>query len=275
MNPARKMTTTRMHGYRVTMLLAVSIGIGAPATQAQQVLQIDTVAGRVIIDDEWRAVETLQGLVLDRDRSIIYVNDAEEPEGVMVFSLETGEWLRTIRTSTGDGPFELSRGKRGMALAGNGGLYVSGYVRVLEFDRLGAPISNWSPRAEVPSSVCDFDGQPAIPAPRGVIRRGPDGEDEVIGPRAREGAAAATSGRTLSARIVCGRDTAYVVFSNSEGPDSVFAYHRNGEMERLAVPDEVTEALEGCTVATTVGPGVPVELPCINMTRQLKPSLDA
>ena len=275
MNPESAMTTARMHGCRATIFLAASIGIGAPATRAQQVLQIDTAAGRIIIDDEWRSVETLQGLVVDRTRAIIYANDAEEPEGVMAFSLETGEWLRTIRTPTGDGPFELSRGKTGMALAGHGGLYVSGYVRVLEFDSLGTPVSNWSPRAEVPSRVCDLDGQPAIPARAGVVRRGSDGEDEVIGPREREEAAEAAREGGFSARIVCGKDKAYVVVSNTEGPDSVFAYHRNGDMARLAVPDEVAEGLEGCTVATTVGPGIPVELPCINMTRQLQPSLDS
>ncbi len=264
----------RTKGYRATTLLALAATLGAPAAHPQQVLEIDTVAGRIIIDDEWRAIETIQDLVLDRNRAIIYVNDAEEPEGVMAFSLETGEWLRTIRTPTGDGPFELSRGKTSMALAGDGGLYVSGYVRVLEFDSLGAPVSNWSPRAEVPTGVCEFDGQPTIPAWGGVVRRGSDGEDEVIGPREREQAAAATRGRRFNARIVCGRDKAYVVSSNAEGPDSVFAYHRTGEMVRLAVPDEVAEGLEGCTVATTVVPGVPVELPCINMTRQLKPSLD-
>ena len=97
----------------------------------------------------------------------------------------------------------------------------------------------------------------------------------MIGPREREEASAATRGRWFNAPIVCGRDRAYVVFSNTEGPDSVFAYHRTGEMVRLVVPDEVAEGLEGCTVATTVGPGVPVELPCINMTRQLNPSLDS
>ena len=131
----------RMNGYRARTLLALAATLGAPAAHAQQVLEIDTVAGRIIIDDEWRAMETIQDLVLDRNRAIIYVNDAEEPEGVMAFSLETGEWLRTIRTPTGDGPFELSRGKTGMALAGGGGLYVSGYVRVLEFDSLGAPVT--------------------------------------------------------------------------------------------------------------------------------------
>ena len=265
----------RTIGYQAAMLLVVAAAVGAPAANAQQVLEIDTAAGRVIIDDEWRAIKTLQAMVLDRDRAIIYVNDAEEPEGVMAFSLNTGEWIRTIRTPTGDGPFELSRGKRSMALAGDGGLYVSGYVRVLEFDSLGVPVSNWTPRGEVPTEVCGFDGQPAIPAGVGLIRRGPNGEDEDIGPRDGDGAVAATSDSRYRPRITCREDTVYILLSNAQGPDSMIAYRRNGETVRLAVPAEVAEGWEGCRVPVTVLPGVPdLELPCSNITRQLDLSLD-
>ena len=59
----------------------------------------------------------------------------------MVFSLETGEWIRTIPTPTGGGPRELERGMSGMTLGRDGRLYVSGYVRVLEFDPLGQYVS--------------------------------------------------------------------------------------------------------------------------------------
>ena len=272
--------TIRTKGCRATTLLAIAAALGAPVVgaprvDAQQVLEIDTAAGRVIIDDEWRAVHTLQAMTLDRDRAIIYVNDAEEPEGVMAFSLDTGEWLQTIRTPTGDGPFELSRGKTGMALGGDGSLYVSGYVRVLEFDPLGVPVSSWRPRAAVPTGVCAFDGQPAIPAGRGVIRRGPNGEDEVIGPGDGERAAAAAGESRYRPEIACGEDAAYVLSSNEESPDSVIGYRRGGETVRFAVPAEVAEGWEGCTVPVTVLPGVPtVDLPCSNITRRLNPSLD-
>ena len=64
---------------------------------------------------------------------------------MMAFSLDTGEWLRTIPTPTGGGPRELQRGMTGMTLGRDGSLYVSGYVRVLEFDPLGQYVSNWRP----------------------------------------------------------------------------------------------------------------------------------
>ena len=127
----------RVHGYGAAILHAVAAALGTPAADAQQVLEIDTAVGRVILDDEWRAVRTIGDMPLDRTRALLYANDDEEPEGVMVFSLETGEWIRTIPTPTGGGPRELERGMSGMTLGRDGRLYVSGYVRVLEFDPLG------------------------------------------------------------------------------------------------------------------------------------------
>ncbi|MCY4571572.1 MAG: hypothetical protein OXF01_02120, partial [Gemmatimonadetes bacterium] len=100
-------------------------------------LEIDTTVGRIIIDDEWRAIRTIGDMPLDRTRAILYANDDEEPEAVMAFSLETGEWIRTIPTPEGGGPRELERGMSGMTLGRDGRLYVAGYVRVLEFDPLG------------------------------------------------------------------------------------------------------------------------------------------
>ena len=35
-------------------------------------------------------------LAVDHDRGILYVNDAEEPEGIMAFSLSTGERIRVL-----------------------------------------------------------------------------------------------------------------------------------------------------------------------------------
>ncbi len=63
-----------------------------------------------------------------------------------------------------------------------GRLYVSGLLRVIEFDSTGVPVSSWTPRAPTSKLVCNLGGQPAIPAQYGVIRRGPGGADEGIGP---------------------------------------------------------------------------------------------
>ena len=275
---------TRTHGYRATTLLAAAAALGAPAANAQQVLEVDTTAGRVIIDDEWRAIRIIDEMALDRSRAILYVSDAEEPEGVMAFSLETGEWIRTIPTPTGDGPFELARGKTGLAVARDGGLYVSGSVRVLEFDALGGRVSNWRPRAEINPSVCEFDGQPAIPAPSGVIRRGPDGTDEPIGPGVVDGRVIVDEAtleemesryfRMYTARIACTEEAAYVVFGYEGSPDSVFVYHRNGEMGRVRVPTEFTEGREDCTVTARLPSGETREMPCQTWNQELRPSFD-
>lgn len=264
-------------------LLAVAGLAAAPAAGAQQVLEIDTTAGRVIIDDEWRAIRTIEDMPLDRARAILFVTDAEEQEeGVMAFSLETGEWIRTIPTPEGDGPQELSRGISGMSLGRDGSLYVAGFVRVLEFDPLGQYVSNWRPQVETVWNVCEFDGQPAVVAGVGVIRRGPDGTDEGFGHGIVDRRATTTletpTGhiRTSSGtppRIACTDDETYVVTSSPEGPDSVLVYRRNGEMEKWAVPDELAESLDECKL-TAEQTGFSVELPCSVWPRFRKPSLD-
>ena len=63
--------------------------VGGPAIHAQQVLEIDLEAGRTVIDSEFRSMGR-RVLAIDRDREILYVNDREEPHGIMAFSLENG-----------------------------------------------------------------------------------------------------------------------------------------------------------------------------------------
>ena len=75
----------RLKGYRAIIPLAVAAIFGAPAADAQQVLEIDYATGRTIIDDQWRSMRA-SDLAVDRGRGILYVIDAEEPEGVMAFS---------------------------------------------------------------------------------------------------------------------------------------------------------------------------------------------
>ena len=268
---------------RVLRGVAGLVAVAAPAANAQQVLEIDTAVGRIIIDDEWRAIRTVRDMPLDRTRAILYVNDEEDPEAVMAFSLETGERIRTIPTPEGDGPYELSRGISGKALGRDGTLYVAGYVRVLEFDPLGQAVSNWRPRAEVVWNVCEFDGQPAIAASSGVIRRSPDGTDERIGPGIVDRRATAIReapigrGRFASGgppRIACTDDAAYVVTSNAEGSDSVLVYNRNGVMGRLAVPTEFTDRGDDCKVKVSLGTLGVMEMPCTNWAEELRPTLD-
>lgn len=241
-------------------LMAVYCAIGGGTASAQQVLVIDYPAGRTIIDDPWRAIQWRSAI--DHGRGVLYVIDAEEPDGVMAFSLESGEWIRTILTPEGDGPQELPEGIEAMSVASDGRLYVSGPVRILEFDPQGGYLSQWTPNLtpRLEGAVCDLRGQPAVPTRNGVVRRGEDGRVEVIGENV-----TVVSGdpddwertdefidevwRVQNARIHCTPSAAYVVTQYggmttyrevSEGvakPDSlaVFYYESNRE-GRVPIP---------------------------------------
>ena len=249
------------------LLLAI---LATPAIgSAQQILEVDYSTGRTIIDDEWRAIRP-GNLVADWDRSLLYVHDAEEPNGIMIFSLETGEWVRTISTPRGDGPFEFSQGKASMAPAKDGGLYISGVHRVITYDTDAKPVGSWTPRAPMRQAVCDLGGKPTVPIPNGVLRY----ELEAIGPDAvaRESIGVISSveeGRVraqqmIGARIICTENRAFVVLTYEEGPDSVFVYHSSGEVDRVSVPTEFTEDW-GCKMGGK---------PCPPWSRNLHPSFD-
>lgn len=240
-----------------------------PICSAQQILEVDYSTGRTIIDDEWRAIRTYN-LVADWDRSLLYVHDAEEPNGIMVFSLETGEWVRTISAPRGNGPFEFSQGKASMALAADGGLYVSGFRRVITYDSDARPVSSWTPRAPMRQGVCDLGGKPAVPIPNGVLRY----ELEAIGPEAVAGDSIGGVGSLeerraraqlmIFARMICTENRAFVVLTYDEGPDSVLVYRTSGEVDRVSVPTEFTEDW-GCTMGGK---------PCPPWSRNLRPSFD-
>lgn len=262
----------------------------APAADAQQVLEIDLTTGRTIIDDEWRSMSS--SVAADWDGNILYVRDDEEPEGIMAFSLETGEWIRTISTPRGDGPHEFSQGWREFAVAPGGGLYVSGLLRVLEYDPQGRPIDSWRPSAPSTGEVCNFAGAPAVLTHGGVVRRGPDGTDETIGTvGARDlGLDAETPPDArpmrlglLNAKIACSEEAVYVLTSkgylmarqegSGAGVDSILAYYRNGEEGRVAVPAE--GAYEGgkCEHKVRIG-GRERTRPCPHWSQSSDMSLD-
>ncbi|MCY3809550.1 MAG: hypothetical protein OXG58_09050 [Gemmatimonadetes bacterium] len=272
----------RPNGYRAIIPLAVATSFGAPAADAQQVLEIDYATGRTIIDDQWRSMRA-SDLAVDRGRGILYVIDAEEPEGVMAFSLETGEWIRTIQTPEGDGPREFPAGRRGIAAARDGALYAAGPKRVIEYDSAGAFVSSWIPDWATSFHVCDFGGEPAIPIPEGVIRRGPEGREDVLpSPDAEQSRFVVLSevqGRTamtahVDFRIACGETSAFVVRSYDHGPDSVFVYHRGGEVGRVAVPTDFADWAEDCGEEVTTPSGHLWRIPCPIWNRGLYPSFD-
>lgn len=242
---------TRLAAAAAAIIVAAAAGSGSVA--AQLVLEIDPDAGRDVINDDWRAISIVKRYTaVDHHRSILYVRDAEEPEGVMAFSLVTGRWLRTYPAPTGDGPGELRRGIASLVAGTDGGLYVSGQLRVLQFDSAARFASSWQPRAPPRNAVCDFGGAPAIPTLGGVIRRGPGGEDQSIGAGALAGheirastveEGIAEARKLSSAKLSCTDRAAYVVLSFESGPDSVLVYTRDGREGRLDLPTDFAEGL--------------------------------
>lgn len=270
-----------MSGSALLRIVALAI-LPAAAADAQQILDIDFDAGRTIIDDEWRAMYS--GIVaVDWERNILYVDDNQEPEGIMAFSLESGEWLRTIPTPAGEGPYEFPQGRSGIDLAPGGGLYVSGIARVVEYDPKGMPVRSWRPESVLGRRVCNFGGAPAVPYAGGVIRRGPGiGTDQAFGPGQANGSAAAAGAidrhRALltsrwDTRIACLDDVAYVAMSSEEGPESVFAYHRSSGGARVPVPVEGVSRRTGCTRHYEWG-GRVVEEPCPHWSDGARLSID-
>ena len=265
----------------VARVLLVVGGL-APGVQAQQVLEIDYSAGRVIIDDQWRAMRPTD-LAIDRDRGVLYVIDREEPEGVMAFSFETGEWLRTLQAPTGEGPYEFPQGIKGMAVTPTGHLYVSGIQRVLEYDPGGTPVATWRPQGPMTRRVCVFGDEPGVPLQDGVLRRA-DGGDEAIGPNAKrqiqatseEDGVTSTRG-LLTASILCAEDRAYVFVPQGSGgrPDAVTVYHLNGELGTLALPTEYTDHPDDCRIEMrALGGQVMGYRPCPVWSQNLHPSWD-
>ncbi|MDE2876646.1 MAG: hypothetical protein OXQ93_14475 [Gemmatimonadota bacterium] len=255
------------------LLLVVS-----PAS-SQQVVEIDFTGGRTIIDDPWNRDMRVDDLAFDWNRGLFFVTDTEEPNGIMVFSLETGEWLRTVSTPKGEGPYELPYGVHGTGLARNGGLYVNGFLSVVEFDLDGEPVNSWRPLAPPTTDVCDLGGVPAIPTQGGVVRQRLGNADEHIGnvqikghlvSAAAHEARNAITRRVRDARIACWGHRAYVVMTYSEGLDSVFVHHLDGSTETITLPSEGIEGMMDCRPWQ----GLPENPLCPVALHNLQPSFD-
>lgn len=256
------------------LLMAVGGAVGGSVASAQQVLEIDYSAGRTIIDDPWRAIRE-GSAVVDHARRMLYFLDSEEPDGVMVFSLDTGEWIRTLMTPVGDGPRELPEGVAAVSVAPDGRVYVSGNVRVLEFHPQGVYVGSWTPRtvSRLSGAVCDLDGQPAVPVRNGIVRRRDDGTDEAVGANVvvlgsdpdewyRSDGFADELWRVQHAKILCSPHSAFVVSEYGSIPsrrdltnpvarqDSLAVFYYASSREgRLRIPAGLAE-----DQALTVGP---------------------
>ena len=210
-------------------ILAAVIAVSAPSAVpavAQQILEADPEAGRVVIDGPFRAISPSPTMVgISEDTRTLYLFDWEEPEGVMAFSFDTGEWVRTLPIRRGDGPSELSW-ITSITPASDGGVYVSSGERVLEFDSLGGLQRDWSVFDYTGRNICEMDGRPAVISEAGhLVRRGTGGEDEVFGEWSLGSTRMTAYMRTL---LACGDDTAYVITVPESGPIGSFSVLQQG-----------------------------------------------
>ncbi|MCE2456028.1 MAG: hypothetical protein J4G12_09505 [Gemmatimonadetes bacterium] len=216
--------------------VALALIGGAIGGSAQQIVEVDFNSGRHMIDDEWRAI-TMESdyMALDRTLGVLYVKDLEDVDAVMVFSMETGERVRTIPVPRGDGPAEIRKSWSGIAAVPGEGIFVKGQYRVIEFDTAGQFISLWQPEAPGSRDVCNFGGQPAVPVHDAVLLRAPTG-DRGIGPRFVPGRLPDPDLTVFVADVDCTRDVAYVLFPNRD----VLSL-RDVQLLRQGQPPKVTD----------------------------------
>ncbi len=243
------------------ILLATASG---GAISGQEIVEIDSEAGRLVFADTlYRSMEAATAVV-DWTGRLVYVKDREEPQGIMVFSLNTGEWVRTISTPRGDGPGEFPQGRRAFAVAPDGGLYVAGFVRVVEYDSSGTVIGNWTPVRPPTQKICNMGGVPTVPTQGGIVRRTSDNRSQsvgsarsvgnVLGVTGRESDITATALRyTLHTHIACSDETAYVITAFELGPARVDVYNLDNTTDSLVVPPESARG----TVCTNQETGEP------------------
>lgn len=242
---------------RIAMLVTALM---PAAAGGQQVVEIDFANGRDVINDELRAIH-LSPIAIDHGRGALYVRDLAEPNGIMVFSLETGEWLRTYRVPRGEGPGEAGE-ISGFALASEGGLYVLSQTNVIQLDSAGGFVSSWSAWGSRPPALCEFGGRPTITVQGGLRRRGAEGVADIIGAHRpvrefwarRVGEDRSEIDKWGGARVACTDDLAFLVLPSREvvrsgrirrnsytGPDSILVYSTDGVEKVLAVPTEYAD----------------------------------
>ena len=234
------------------------------------------ITGRIVFADTLQRSMEASTAVVDWAKQVVYVKDREEPEGIMVFSLNTGEWVRTVSTPKGDGPGEFTQGRRAFAIAPDGGLYVSGFMRVVEFDASGRVLGTWTPDRPPTQRVCNMGGVPTVPTQGGIVRRTPDNGSLPLGPVRSVGRmfvpgsggdpTAATLRYMMNTYIACSDEAAYVATTFEQGPARVDVYRLDGSADSLAVPVEDATGTE-CTNQETGEP-------CPHWSRRARLSLD-
>ena len=221
---------------------------GAP-TVAQQILEVDTNAGRQVAGGEEYSFDHA---VVDYDRRLVLASEAGDPLAVTAYSLDDDSVRHVLGGGRGDGPGEL------MYLAaiavGPEGVFAAGRHRVLYWSWSGVLRHQWTPTAPNTRRLCALDGRPAVALQEGVALRGDDGETVAIGGEARtslnlgafrslsevsESAVDAVVDRYYTVQLACADSLAYVLTGMVH---SLVKYQQGAEPRTIAMPPELVEA---------------------------------
>ena len=221
---------------------------GAP-TVAQQILEVDTNAGRQVVGGE---EYSFAHAVVDYDRRLVLASEAADPLAVTAYSLDDGSVRHVLGGGRGDGPGEL------MYLAaiavGPEGVFAAGRHRVLYWSWSGVLLHQWTPTAPNTRELCALNGRPAVALQEGVALRSDDGETVAIGGEARtslnlgafrslsevsESAVDAVIDRYYTVQLACADSLAYVLTGMVH---SLVEYQQGAEPRTIAMPPELVEA---------------------------------
>ncbi len=228
--------------------MVVALVAGAP-TAAQQILEVDTNAGRQVVGGEEYSFDHA---VVDYDRRLVLASEAADPLAVTAYSLDDGSVQHVLGGGrAGDGPGEL------MSLTaiavGPEGVFAAGRHRVLYWSWSGVLLHQWTPTAPNTRRLCALNGRPAVALQEGVALRD-DGETVAIGGEARtsldvgafrsqsevsQSAIRDVMNRYFTVELACADSSAYVLTGMVH---SLVEYQQGAEPRAIEMPPELVEA---------------------------------
>ena len=234
---------------RILSGVIVALATGAPAV-AQQVLEVDTNAGRQVVGGEEYSFDHA---IVDYGRRLVLASEAADPLAVTAYSLDDGSVQHVLGGGpAGDGPGELNYL---VAIAvGPDGVFAAGFHKVLYWSWSGVLLHQWTPTAPDTRKLCAWNDRPAVALQEGVAFRGNEGETVAVGGEARtslqlgafrslsevsESAVHDVVNRHNTILVACADSSAYVLTGLEH---SLVEYKQGADPHAIAMPPELVEA---------------------------------
>ena len=221
----------------------------AEVVQVQQILEVDTNAGREVVGGEEYSFDHA---IVDYGRRLVLVSEAADPLAVTAYSLDDGSVQHVLGGGRGDGPGELNR--LAAIAVGPDGVFAAGRHKVLYWSWSGVLLHQWTPTAPDTRKLCALDGRPAVALQEGVAFRGDHGETVAVGGEARtsldlgdfrslsevpQSAVDDVFYRYTTILVACADSSAYVLTGLEH---SLVEYKQGAEPRAIAMPLELVEA---------------------------------